>query len=318
MKIAFFDTGFAELTKKELGDLQKQLKGHDVSFHPSPLHKSDLSKLKNLQVVCVFVSSKISKEIIQKLPNIKLLVAMSVGVDHIDIEYCTQNNITICNVPAYGPHTVAEHTLGLMLALSHNLYEGINRTKKLKFTFKGLEGFDLKGKTLGVLGAGRIGSEVIKRAHAFGMHILAYNEGPSKNFIKLPDLNYTNLNNLLKHSNVITIHLPLTKQTKHLLGHRQFQIMRRGTYLINTARGGIIDTNALIYALKSGKLAGVALDVLEHEPPKALELKLLRMPNVIVTPHSAFYTKEAVENILKTAVTNIKSFINGKPVNCVV
>jgi D-lactate dehydrogenase len=290
------------------------------------------------------------------LPNLKLIVTRSAGYDHIDCEYCKSKGVLVCNVPEYGTKTVAEWTIGLMLNLMRKIYYAIDQIKESEsFDLKNLRGEELYGKKLGVIGTGRIGKEVIKLAKAFGMNILAYDAFPDENFAKEYNVTYTSLEELLKNSDVITIHVNLNPSTYHLINKENIKLIKPGAYLINTARGGIVETEALLYGLKEGILKGAALDVLEEETEIKEELELLvkytmmideprtraehdaeqstqndlketaftlwqnhilmKMPNVLITPHNAFNSKEAIERILMTTIENIKKFLEGSPMN---
>jgi len=301
----------------------------------------------------IFICSEIDKEIIDSLPNLKLITTRSTGYDHIDCEYCRSKGIVVCNVPEYGTKTVAEWTIGLMLNLMRKIYYAIDQIKESEsFDLKNLRGEELYGKTLGVIGTGKIGKEVIKLAKAFGMNMLAYDAFPDENFAKEYNVTYLTLEELLKNSDVITIHVNLNPSTYHLINKENIKFIKPGAYLINTARGGIVETEALLYGLKEGILKGVALDVLEEETEIKEELELLvkytttdkrgsntderglddlketaftlwqnhilmKMPNVLITPHNAFNSKEAIERILMTTNENIKKFLEGNPVNLV-
>ena len=264
-----------------------------------------------------------------------MIATMSTGFDHIDLEECKKRNIKVSNVPFYGENTVAEHTMGLILALTKKIHKAIEKTKNDDFSPKGLMGTDLDGKILGIIGPGHIGQHVIKMARAFDMKVIAYSPHKEKGIEKKLEFKYVPLNYLLKHSDIVTIHAPYNKSTHHLINMDNIKLFKNGSYLINTARGQIVDTNAILYGLNKKILAGVALDVLEGEcdiqEEKQIihkefqitcDLKtliknhiLIKNKNVIVTPHTAFYTKEALERILDTTIKNIKSFINGKHIN---
>jgi D-lactate dehydrogenase len=241
-------------------------------------------------------------------------------------------------VPEYGTKTVAEWTIGLMLNLMRKIYYSIDQIKEVEsFDLKNLRGEELYRKTLGVIGTGKIGKEVIKLAKTFGMNILAYDIYPDLNFAKEYNITYTSLEELLKNSDVITIHVSLNPSTYHLINKENIKLIKRGAYLVNTARGAVVETEALLYALKEGILKGAALDVLEGEAEIKEELELLvnhkikedkiktlwqnhilmKMPNVLITPHNAFNSKEAIERILMTTIENIKKFLEGNPMNLV-
>ncbi|MEM5811857.1 MAG: NAD(P)-dependent oxidoreductase [Candidatus Aenigmatarchaeota archaeon] len=333
MKIGFFE---AEGWEKEI--LEKEFAGHNLIFAKDWLTKENVENYKDLEILSIFICSEINKEIIDFLPNLKFIATRSTGFDHLDINYCKEKGIKVSNVPEYGTKTVAEWTIGLMLNLMRKIYYAIDQIKEAEsFDLSNLRGEELYGKTLGVIGTGKIGKEVIKLAKALGMNILAYDVYQDENFAKEYNFRYVSLEELLGNADVITIHVNLSPSTFHLINRNNINLVKRGAYLINTARGGIIETEALIYALKEGILKGAALDVLEEETEIKEELEILakpdlkteeiktlwqnhilmKMPNVLITPHNAFNSKEAVERILKTTIENIKGFIEGKPMNLV-
>jgi len=243
----------------------------------------------------------------------------------------------VANVPVYGENTVAEHVFGLLLTLSHKLDQAIDRTRKGDFSPRGLQGFDLYGKTFGVIGTGNIGMHAIRIAKGFGMEVLAFDIKPREDCARELGFRYVEMEDLLRQSDVISLHVPSTKKTRHMLSEREFDLMKPGVVIINTSRGGLIDTRALVRALAEGTVAGAGFDVLAEEPVIREEAELLRsvyqrshnlealladhvlirLRNVIVTPHSAFNTKEAVTKILETTVDNIQSFLAGETLNVV-
>ncbi|MBI2549022.1 hydroxyacid dehydrogenase [Candidatus Woesearchaeota archaeon] len=332
IRIAFFDV---EPWQKEL--IRKQLKSHDVQYFDSPLQRSHCKQLKDVEVVAAFVYSCFTKEILQALPNLKLIATMSTGVDHIDLATCKKKGIVVCNVPTYGENTVAEHTFALMLALSRKIYPSIQRThEQQRFeTDVSLRGFDLQGKTLGIIGGGNIGKHVARIGVGFAMRVLVYDPHRDQKMAKQVGFHYASLPSLLKKADIITLHVPLIKPTHHLINHTTIAQMKKGVVLINTARGGIIDTDALVKALQQGKIAAVALDVLEEEGEVKEEFSLLtkqfkatanlktiledhllmKMNNVIITPHNAFNSQEAIQRILETTLANIQGFSKGKIIN---
>lgn len=327
--------GLWEITEDEKKDYFSQnLSGHTLTFFENPLEEDCLPQERDFDIISVFVCSKISDKVISAFPNLKHIVTRSTGFDHIENEIAKSKNITVSNVPAYGSNTVAEFTFGLILSLSRKIPQAVNRLKTSEdFTFDGLRGFDLNGKTLGVVGTGKIGINVIKIAKGFNMQVLAYDSHPKD----VADFKYVSLEELLKNSDIVTIHVPLCKETKHLINKEKIALMKKGSLLINTSRGGLVDTDALFTALTSQQIAGVALDVLEEEGELKEEAELLgkgkvnsegyktiledhvliHLPNVIVTPHMAFYTKEAEFSIMETTVANINSFLSGNPQNLV-
>lgn len=332
MKITFF----------EVSDVEKDyflqfFKNEDVSFFDEKLNENSVAKAKDADAVCVFVTSLVNKNVIDAIPNLKFIATRSTGFDHIDCEYAKSKGIKVSNVPAYGSHTVAEFAFTLMLGLSRNIIKANNYiTESEDFNyFSNMEGFDLNNKTLGVIGTGKIGKNVIKIAKGFNMNVIAYDLYPDLVFAKENNFIYKNLTEVVGEADIITLHAPSTKKDGHLINKENISLMKKGVYLINTARGELIDTEALVWGLKEGIIAGFGADVLEDEKPMkdgvnflssglateedkriiGLNHELMKMPNVIITPHIAFYTREAVALILETTVDNIKGFVSNNPVN---
>jgi D-lactate dehydrogenase len=298
----------------------------------------DLPPKSDAEIISVFVGCQVTPKVLESFPNLKFIATRSTGYDHINLEACKQKNIAVSYVPTYGENTVAEHAFALLLALSHKLYPAIRRVKQeALFNYEGLQGFDLKGRTIGVIGTGHIGTYVVKIAHGFGMNILAYDPHPNEQLAKEYDYKYASLEDLLKQSDVVTLHVPYMPATHHIINKDNLKLFKKGSVLINTARGGLVDSQALASALKSGQLSGAGLDVLEEEGfikdelemlnnghPSEQELKtalvdheLMSMDNVLITPHNAFNTKEALQRILDTTVENIVGFSKGVPINLV-
>ena len=330
MKIAFF-----ELEKWEEDYIKEKLKMRDLYFYKEPLTVKNKDKINGVDIAVCFIYSELKSNVLENSP-VKFITTMSTGFDHIDLKYCKEKGIKVSNVPSYGENTVAEHAFGLILTLSRKLDKAINQTKHDDFSLKGLMGFDLKGKTLGVVGAGHIGQHVIKMAKGFDMNVIAYSASQDKKLSKDLGFEWASFNDLLKKSDIITFHVPLTPETRHMINMGNIKKIKRGAYLINTARGEIIDTQALLYALDNDILAGAGLDVLEGEEnireEKALLSRkkderdwktflqnhmLLKDKDVIITPHCAFDTKEALQRILDTTIENIKSFTKGSVMNSV-
>lgn len=334
MKIAFFEIEDWEREYIQKEFIKNGLKGHELKFYKDELTADNFKEVCSYDIISVFIYSKINKKILDKLGRLKLIATRSTGFEHIDLEECKKRGIAVCNVPFYGENTVAEHTFALLLALSRKIPESFNRTIRGDFNVDGLRGFDLKGKTIGVVGAGHIGLHVIRIAHGFEMNILAYDINKNKEVAKRLGFRYVPLDYLLKNSDIISIHTPLNKYTYHLINKKNIKSIKKGAFVINTARGGIIETDALVKALYEGHLGGAGLDVLEEEDLVKEEIQLLskkflkrrleiglknkillRFDNVIVTPHNAFNSKEALQRILDTAIENIRQFIKGKCIN---
>lgn len=331
MKIAFF-----EIKDWTRAYLEKNLPAMDAVFFDEPLTEASAEKASDAEVVSVFVHSKVTRAAIEKMPRLKLIATQSTGFDHIDLEVCREKNIAVSNVPHYGENTVAEHTFALILALSRNVHKSYVRTTQGDFSIEGLKGFDLKDKTLGVIGTGRIGLHVIRIAKGFGMHVLAYDVRQDNFLAEVLHFQYAPFEEVLGKSDIISLHTPYSESTHHLINENSIEKIKHGALLINTARGGLIDNKALIKALDRKILAGAALDVLEGEElimdekqllydnqanEKLQELAknhiLLSRDNVVFTPHIAFYSQEALERILRTTVENIESFAAGRPINSV-
>lgn len=330
MKIGFF-----EITKEEERQFFKEeLKEHEVVYFDNPLNDDNLPEETNFDVISTFVSSKITPQTLNLFPNLKLIAVRATGFDNVDLPACQSKSISVANVPSYGSHTVAEFTFGLILALTRKIYQGINRIKVgAQFSFEGLRGFDLAGKTLGVVGVGKIGANLIKIAQGFDMKVLASDPHPNLEL----DCQYTNLEELLKNSDIVSLHVPYMKETHHLINKENIFLMKKGALLINTARGAVVDTEALFQALMQNHLGGAALDVLEEEAELKEEAELLTegkltpeesktilenhilmdLPNVLITPHMAFYSVEAEHSIRETTVQNIKGVLAGNPENIV-
>ena len=330
-KIAFFET-----EEWEKARLAGALPGEDLLFFSGPLEKAHLPRIVDASVLSVFIRSRVDREAIDALPRLKLIATRSTGFDHIDLEACNARGILVANVPYYGENTVAEHAFGLMLSLSRKIHQAYLRTIQGNFSLAGLRGFDLHGKTLGVVGAGHIGLHVIRIAKGFGMQVLAFDPRPNELVAEVLGFDYVSLEELLSRSDVVTLHAPLNPATRHMISRNNITKVKRGALLINTARGGLVDTDALIWALDEGILSGAGLDVIEGEELMEEEKQLLRTPqseeklrmllrqhlllrreDVVITPHIAFNSIEAMERILDTTVANIHAFREGTPQNVV-
>ncbi len=335
MKIAFFELeGWEEEIIRQVLPDQELILSKDHFDEENP----PAAEAKNADIISVFVDSKINAATLANFPNLKLAVTRSTGYDHLDLAALKARGVAAAYVPGYGDNTVAEFAFSLILNLSRRTYQAIDQIKETGlFSFKGFRGFDLKGKTLGVIGTGRIGKESIKIGQGFGMKVLAFDIYPDLAFQKERGFDYVSLEDLLKNADVITLHTPYTPQTHHLINKENVKMIKKGAILVNTARGGLVETEALVWALDNGILAGVGLDVLEEEgevkdelgfltknKPAEGEMKtalynhiLMRRPNVLITPHNAFNTQEALGRILGTALEDVKSFIAGQPKNLI-
>lgn len=332
MKIAFF-----EVEKWEEKYLSEKLSGHTLVFSKKRLTPAAAKKASDADAVAVFIYSQISAKVLDALPKARLIATMSTGYNHIDLKECARRGITVCNVPTYGENTVAEHTFALLLALSRKIPEAYERTKRADFSADGLRGFDLKGKTIGVVGCGHIGRHVIRIARGFEMEVLAYERSPNLALENEFGFRHVPLEELYAKSDIITFHVPLTESTRHMFNTASLEKTRKGVVILNTSRGEVIDTSALIKGLRKKMIAAAGLDVLEGECDireekqvvsenfkKECDLRqvlrnhvLMKFPNVLITPHSAFNSEEALQRILDTTIENIGGFAAGRPMNIV-
>ncbi|MFH1178544.1 MAG: hydroxyacid dehydrogenase [bacterium] len=333
MKIHYFS---GEKWEEEF--VRAKLPGEDIVFHEGSLAAFPDLTDPETQVLCTFVESHIGEIEISRFPALKLIATRSTGFDHIDLTATKARGITVVNVPFYGENTVAEFAFALLLALSRKIIDADERVRETgSFSHDNLRGFDLAGKTIGVVGCGHIGVHVIRMANGFGMKVLGFDVHQDPELAQKLNFSYSSLDELLATSDIITIHVPYNQHTHHLINKENIAKMKKGAYLINTARGAVVETDALVEAIKNEIIAGAALDVLEEEGdmndelalltaphPKEEELKialenhyLINHPRVIVTPHMAFNTTEAIERILDTTIENIKAFSAGSPINLV-
>jgi D-lactate dehydrogenase len=329
---------FDEVEPEARAHFERELAGHTLTFLDVPLAQAKFDDLKNAEALSVFVSSPVTPAIIGALPALKFITARSMGYDHIDLTAAKGRGISVANVPVYGSNTVAEFAFALILALSRKAYAAYDRLRSEGTTdVKDFEGFNLAGKTIGVIGTGNIGKNVARIARGFGMKISAFDMRPDEKLVLETGCAYKSLEDVVAESDIITIHVPYFPSTHHLIDARILALCKKGSFLINTARGAIIDTRALVDAVKSGQLAGVGLDVVEGEHALLDELSLLTnehqdinefqqlvaahallgMPQVIMTPHIAFNTKEAKHEITEITAKNILAFVSGTPQNVV-
>lgn len=317
--------------------VREKLAGEDIVFHKGTLADTPELTDPDATVLCAFIECPIGEAEMNRFPALKLIATRSTGFDHIDLAAAKKRGIAVANVPFYGENTVAEFAFALLLSLSRRIPEAREHVMKGGFSPAGLRGFDLAGKTLGVVGTGHIGAHIIRMAKGFGMNIVGFDAYPNAELSHTLDFKYLPLTELMATSDIVSLHVPYNKQTHHLINRENIGSLKKGAYLINTARGAVVETQALIDALQSGALAGAGLDVLEEEGELNDEMKLLTAPHpnaealkvtlenhyliehprVVVTPHAAFNTTEAVKRILDTTIENIRNFIAGTPANLV-
>jgi D-lactate dehydrogenase len=329
---AVFDT---KLYDREA--LQQASANHGIEWHflEFRLTQDTASAAKNARAVCVFVNDQLNRSCLEVLARhkVELVALRCTGFNNVDIDSARELKLTVTRVPVYSPHAVAEHAVALLLTLNRKIHRAFNRVRELNFSLNGLVGFDLYAKTAGIVGTGKIGRITGQILSGFGMRVLAYDPFPNLEWAKNTGVEYTEAPSvLLRNSDVILLHTPLTRETRHIIRAETIELMRPGSILINVSRGELVDTTALIQALKSGQIAGVGLDVYEEEEGIFFEdlsggvlhddelARLLTFPNVLITSHQAFLTREALTEIACTTVANIsalagqESFVEGSVV----
>lgn len=332
MKIVIFE---AEPWEEEL--FEGTCGDNEVVMRSEPLSAEVAEEHRDAEIISPFIYSDLDAETLGKIPDLEMIATRSTGYDHIDLDYCAEHDITITNVPEYGDNTVAEHVFALLLAIARKIPDAVDRTRKGDFTMQGLRGMDLRGKTMGVIGTGSIGRRVIEIAAGFGLETLAFDVTPDEDLAETLGFRYVDMDELVSASDIITLHVPANEKTKDLLSDDEFGKMKEGVIVLNTSRGSVVNTQALLRALSEGKVGGAGLDVLDEEPTIREEAELLRsifrkshdletlladhvlmhMRNVIVTPHIGFDTDEAVRRITETTIRNINSYCRGEPRNVV-
>jgi D-lactate dehydrogenase len=308
IKVAFADLVFEN--RDEI-----RLEGCEFRIYP-PLRTADeiVAAAAGADVLCMRDQfGTVSREVLERLPDLKLIVTRSVGYDHIDLGEAKRRGVVVCNMPDYGAHMIAEHAFGLLLAVARHVVTGHNRyTQERAFSDRGLRGIELQGKCLGVVGTGRIGLHAVRIARGFGMDVLAYDVAPNRDAAQTMGFPYVSLEELLAESDAVSLHVVLNEATRHLLNAARLAQMKRGAILVNTSRGGVVDTGALTSALRSGHLGGAGLDVLEDERDTYHDFGGL---NVVVTPHLGWYTDGAVQRILQATLDNVSAFMRGAATN---
>ena len=313
-KIAFFEVKEGEAPFVE----QCNIPAEKIIIHDTVqdflTQEEGRAQAKNFEALSVMVHSHLSRDTLEQFPQLKLIVTRSVGYDHIDLAYCKEKGIAVTHVPDYGSHVIAEHVFALLLSSVRKILEGEAETQQGIFNDEGLMGMALKGKTIGVIGTGKIGAHVCRIASkGFLMKVIAYDVHPQPELAEQYDFQYVdNLDTLYRESDIITLHVPLFESTRHMINRESIAKMKDGVTLINTSRGGLIDTHDLVAAIRAGKFSHVALDVVEHEENIAEVQELLELPGVIITPHIAYYTRESVGNMYSTSCEELRRFFAGE------
>jgi D-lactate dehydrogenase len=291
----------------------------EVIFHEAGLQGDALvSACGDADVLSTFITTSFPREVLSKLPHLKLLCTRSVGYDHIDMAYCREKGIIVTNVPDYGSHVIAEHVFALLLSTLRHIVTGTQRVREGIFDYRGLRGMALRDKTLGVVGTGKIGKRVVEIAHGFGMRILAQDVYPNAEIVEKYGVTYVDREKLYAESDIITLHAPALPETRHMINAEAVAQMKDGVILVNTARGSLIDSKALLDALNRGKVAYALLDVLEHESTVAEDKELVHHPRVVTTPHIAFYADDSVRTMYDDCFESVTQWKRGeKPAHTV-
>jgi D-lactate dehydrogenase len=322
MRIAVFSTKPYDRAALEAANREH---GHTLVYLEPRLTPQTMELARGFEALCPFVNDQLSEEILESLAEdgLRLLTLRSAGFNHVDLAAADRLGITVARVPAYSPHAVAEHATGLILTLNRHLHRAYARVREGNFALDGLLGFDMQGKTVGVVGTGRIGRAFCRIMVGFGCRVLAHDPEPSDE-VRGYGVEYVELPDLFAEADIVALHLPLTPATHHLIDAAALERMKRGVMLVNTSRGGLIDTRAVIEALKSGKIGALGLDVYEEEEDLFFEdlsnaviqddvfARLLTFPNVMITGHQGFFTREALTNIAETTLANATAFESGE------
>ena len=318
MKIAFYDT---KPYDKESFDKYKEEYEVTFKYFETKLNEDTTELAKGFDGVCIFVNDTVNTNVIDALYNmgVKQVYLRCSGFNNIDMKYA-KDKLHIMRVPAYSPYAVAEHAIALLLTLVRRTHKGYIRSRDFNFSLNGLTGFDLYNKTVGVIGTGKIGEVFINICRGFGMKVLAFDKYPKKDLENGDTIRYVDMDTLLKSSDIISLHCPLTDETQYIINEKSLKNIKKGVIIINTSRGALVDTEALLNGIKSRKIGGACLDVYEEESDVFFEdnsghimdddilARLISMPNVILTSHQAFLTEEALQNIAKTTLENITAF----------
>ncbi len=303
---------FLEVDPADDADIRARFPSADIR-RDAPEGKALVEACNGRSVVCCFIYSKFTADVIAALPSLKLLCTRSVGFNHIDVDACRARGIEVCNVPDYGSHVIAEHAFALLLSALRHVTEAGSKVREGNFDYHGLRGMALMGKTIGIVGTGKIGLNTAKIAHGFGMRILAVDKCRVLELEKAYGVRYVDLETLLANSDVISLHVPALPDTVHMINDATIARMKRGVIIINTARGELIDSAALLKGLKSGIVARALLDVLEHERDFRWNKELIEHPGVIVTPHIAFYADDSMHRMYVDSFQSIDEWLAKKP-----
>lgn len=319
IKLAFFDTKSYDIPGFDRYCIPA---GVQIKYFEPNLNEDTVSLAAGFDAVCVFVNDIVNANVVDQLykMGVKMIALRCAGFNNVDIKAC-QGKLRVFRVPAYSPYAVAEHAMALLLTINRRTHKAYNRTREFNFSLQGLAGFDLHGKTVGIIGTGKIGRVFADICKGFGMNILAYDKFPAPN----SEMHYVSLEELFRQADIISLHCPLTEETRHMIDAGSIALMKKGVTIINTSRGALVNTEDLITGIKEKKVGAACLDVYEEEGDLFYEdfsghivqddklVRLIAMPNVIVTSHQAFLTNEALDNIASTTINNLAAFFQGNP-----
>ncbi|MBL7859496.1 MAG: 2-hydroxyacid dehydrogenase [Cyclobacteriaceae bacterium] len=322
MKIAFFST---QLYDKKFFDEHNASFGFTIEYYETSLNEKTVNLLQDVQAVCVFVNDKVNRLVIEQLAlkGIKIIALRCAGFNNVDVQAAADHGLVVVRVPAYSPHAVAEHAVAMIMTLNRKTHKAYNRVREQNFSLNGLLGFDLFGKTVGVIGTGNIGQVFCSIMKGFGCSVLAYDVYPNDHLIHT-GVQYVTLTEIFERADIISLHCPLNEQTRYLINDDSIQRMKKGVMLINTSRGGLIDTRTVINGLKTGVIGSLGIDVYEQEEKlffRDLSEKIIKddiisrlgsFPNVLITAHQGFFTHEALTQIAGTTLSNLKAFTNSE------
>ena len=322
MKTAFFSSHQFELNSIQDANNNK----HELVFIEQSLSEKTIELAKNCKAICIFVNDTVDAVILKKLQeyNIKFIALRSAGFNHVDTIKAKKLDFKMARVPEYSPHSVAEHAVMLMLALNRKIIHANHRINELNFSLNGLVGFDMNSKTVGVIGTGKIGEQIVQILHGFGCKILAFDDVENESLKNRYSVSYVDLKTLLSKADIISLHIPLSKKSNHIINKNAIKLMKKGVMLINTSRGALVDTDAIIEGIKSEKIGFFGMDVYENESGLFFEdhsqtilqddvfARLMSFQNVLITSHQAFLTETSLKNIAETTIQNLDCFEQNK------
>ena len=323
MKVTFFST---QPYDKSFFEIHNKKFGFDLHFFDIALNEQTVHLIDKTDAVCVFVNDRVTESVIQGLVSkgVRIIALRCAGFNNVDLKAANSSQVKVVRVPAYSPHAVAEHAVAMIMALNRKTHKAYNRIREQNFSLNGLMGFDLYGKTVGVVGTGNIGQVFCQIMLGFGCRVIAF-DVKEQDSMKAAGVKYVSLNELLTSSDIISLHCPLNDSTRYIIGDSNIELIKKGCMLINTSRGGLINTKSVIKALKTGQLCALGIDVYEQEETlffrdlsativeDDLITRLMSFPNVLISAHQGFFTAEAMDQIAETTLNNLREFSSGEP-----